>query len=134
MNDEPLEFAGFQSNPGSSADSVDAAEKALQRRLPEDYRSFLIKRNGGEGFIGNSYVILFRVEELAQFNREYEVDKYAPGLILFGSNGGGEGFAFDGRKSVMPIVQIPFVGMELTYADFVADGFSQFLSVIQDQA
>lgn len=46
--------------------------------LPEDYVAFLRKYNGGEGFVGDNYVIFWKADELADFNREYEVEKYAP--------------------------------------------------------
>lgn len=29
------------------------------------------------------------------FNEEYQVRQYAPGVILFGSDGGGEAYGFD---------------------------------------
>ena len=58
--------------------------------LPSDYLRFLRNHNGGEGFIGDNYLVLWKAEELADFNREYEVEKYAPGIFLFGSDGGGE--------------------------------------------
>lgn len=84
--------------------------------------------NGGEGFLGEDYLILWGAEELAQFNREYEVQEYAPGLVLFGSDGGGEGFAFDTRSSPPQIVQVPFIGMELQYANPVGSDFRDFIS------
>jgi hypothetical protein len=91
--------------------------------LPSDYLDFLRQHNGGEGFVGDNYIIFWRAEELADFNREYEVDKYAPGIFLFGSNGGGEGYGFDTQTDGMPIVRIPFIGMERQYATPVAKNF-----------
>jgi cell wall assembly regulator SMI1 len=113
---------------GGAPESVVAdAETKLRWVLPNDYKDFLRKANGGEGFIGENYLILWAAEELAQFNKEYQVQDYAPGLTLFGSDGGGEGFAFDTRSNPAPIVQVPFIGMDLTYARPVAASFDQFL-------
>ena len=54
--------------------------------------------------------------------------KYAPGLVFFGSNGGGEAFAFDARVGEgMKIRMVPFVGMSLQDAKFIADTFQGFL-------
>jgi hypothetical protein len=49
--------------------------------LPESYIDFLKKHDGGEGFIGDNYIIFWKAEELVLFNHEYEVEKYAPGIF-----------------------------------------------------
>jgi len=92
------------------------------------YRRFMSEQDGGEGFVGGRYLILWRTSELVTFNREYEAWKYAPGLLLFGSNGGGEAFAFDTRDNSMKVVMVPFIGMSLNDAKTVADSFDNFLS------
>jgi len=43
--------------------------------------------------------------------------------FLFGSDGGGEGYGFDTQTRGMPIVRIPFIGMERRYATPVAENF-----------
>src|ERR1051326_6924227 len=73
---------------------VDKLCSSLGVTLPNDYLDFLRQHNGGEGFIGDNYVVFWKAEELANFNREYEVDKYAPAILLFVSDGGGKGNAF----------------------------------------
>ncbi|HEY4093795.1 MAG TPA: SMI1/KNR4 family protein [Luteibacter sp.] len=78
-------------------------ERSLAK-LPDDYRRFMMAKNGGEGFVGESHLILWSVEELASNNREYEIQDYAAGLFLFGSNGGGEAFGFDMRDEATSIV------------------------------
>lgn len=95
--------------------------------LPDDFLSVFSELNGGEGFVGGEYLILWKAEELVPFNREYETDKYAPGIFLFGSNGGGEGFGFDTRSKPYKVVEIPFIGMDLKYATPVADSFTHLL-------
>lgn len=117
----------WQLNPGASADAIRDAVSLLGS-LPSDYIQFLHNYDGGEGFIGDNYLILWKVEELSVFNREYEVEQYAPGILLFGSDGGGEGYGFDTRDAAMPVVRIPFIGMELRYVRAVADSFIDFLN------
>jgi hypothetical protein len=102
---------------------VEGLSGSLGVSLPSDYLDFLRQHNGGEGFIGDNYIIFWRAEELVDFNREYEVDKYAPGILLFGSDGGGEGYGFDTQTDGMPIVSVPFIGMERRYAKPVAKNF-----------
>jgi hypothetical protein len=120
-------FAKFNGNPPSGAPAIRQFEIESGVRLPDDYAQFLQQVNGGEGFVGNAYVILWRVEELLEMNRAYQVAEYAPGLFLFGSDGGGEAFAFDIRSDAKPIVSVPFVGMDLNLARPVARDFKTFL-------
>jgi SMI1 / KNR4 family (SUKH-1) len=120
-------LAKFNGNPPADAASIRQFESEMGFRLPEDYGQFLRQADGGEGFVGNAYVILWRLGELLEMNRAYQVAEYAPGLFLFGSDGGGEAFAFDTRTAARPIVSVPFVGLELKVARPVAPNFTAFL-------
>ncbi len=117
----------WQLNDGEAESLIKEAIKPLHFNLPDDYVQFLGRHNGGEGFVGDYYLILWRAEELVPFNRDYETMKYAPGIILFGSNGGGEGYGFDTRYPSMPVVKIPFIGMELRYAKEVATSLTDLI-------
>lgn len=88
---------------------------------------FMQETDGGEGFIGDAYIILWRLGELLEMNKAYQVTEYAPGLFLFGSDGGGEAFAFDRRSAAKPIVSVPFVGLELKVVRRVASNFKAFM-------
>jgi hypothetical protein len=125
----PLEelLADFKLEIPASESVLQAEERALGSPLPSDYKAFLLRHNGGEGFIGKHYLILWKAEELAKFNEGYEVPKYAPGFIMFGSTGGGDGFAFDTRKSPFRVMQVPFIGMSVEDGFFVADSFHRLL-------
>ncbi|KVO88110.1 cell wall assembly protein [Burkholderia ubonensis] len=114
-------------NEGASNQAVSDLVGQLDISLPDDYLTFLRKSDGGEGFLGRDYLILWRAEDIVKFNREYEVDEYAPGLLIFGSNGGGEAYAFDTRVNPMQVVQVPFIGMDLADAIPVAESFSSLL-------
>jgi len=121
-------------NPNAAIDSraIVAAAGTLKVALPDDFSSFLTVANGGEGMIGDNYLILWRTEELAELNDAYQVSEYAPGLLIFGSDGGGEAFAFDTRCSPWSVVKIPFVGMDLNDARPLASSFAGFLSLLQN--
>lgn len=112
-----------QLNPPAEPSFVGELSATLGVKIPSEYLNFLLKYDGGEGFIGDNYIVLWKAEELAGFNREYEVEKYAPGILLFGSDGGGEGYGFDTESAAMPIVRVPFIGMERRYATPVAKDF-----------
>jgi hypothetical protein len=102
-------FAEFRANPPASTASIARCQTGLGFPLPPDYLQFLLQRNGGEGFVGKGYLVAWRVEELAQKNTAYLVDEAAPELLLFGSNGAGEAFAFDTRSTPVSIVAVPFI-------------------------
>ena len=126
------EFSEGELDPPASPEIVDGISSNSEIDFPEDYLNFLRHHNGGEGFIGDNYVVLWKAEELCDFNQKYEVEKYAPGIFLFGSDGGGEGYGFDTESMTMPIVQIPFIGMERRYAVSIADNFSDFFSKLAE--
>jgi hypothetical protein len=73
------------------------------------------------------YFQLWEEAELEQFNKEYEVPKYAPGFFGFGSDGGGEMFAFDQQGRIFAL---PFIGMEPKVATFVCESWTEFASRI----
>jgi hypothetical protein len=98
-------------NPGISEDALDIVMQALCVELPRDYREFLLVSNGGHGFLGQNYVMLWKAEEPKPLNAGYEVARFAPGLLLFGSDGGGEAYAFDTRESPWVVIQAPFIGI-----------------------
>ena len=120
----------FSKNSGTTPEALVEASSALGRELPSDYVGFLRFTNGGEGMIGDTYVILWKAEELAELNDSYGVDEYAPGLLLIGSDGGGDAFAYDTRTTPWPIVRVPFVGMDLQSVEIVGPSFAGFLEAL----
>lgn len=44
--------------------------------LPDDYKEFMLWSNGGEGNIGSQYLSLWKIEDLMQLNKEYQIQKY----------------------------------------------------------
>ena len=63
------------------------------------------------------------VDELETYNTDYEVPKYAPGFLGFGTNGGGEMFALSPKGAV---VYLPFIGMEPSVAIELAPAWAAF--------
>ncbi|MGO4500081.1 SMI1/KNR4 family protein [Paenibacillus sp. 2RAB27] len=100
--------------------------------FPKDYIDFMIRFNGGEGIIGNSYLVLWSSEELVEDNEGYAVKEFADGLVLFGSDGGGTAYAFDSRYENMPIVEVPFIGMDLEEINRCSDTFIGFLEYLYE--
>ena len=105
--------------PGASIENIEAAERDLGVRLPEDYRSFLKESDGLEGFAGpeGDYVMLWGAGEIAKLNAGYCVAEFAPGVVLVGSNGGGEAFGYVRREGRKGYIRLPFIPMNLKEAD-----------------
>ena len=120
--------AEFDGRGPAMPEAISVFERQLGFRLPDDYVAFLRRHNGGEGFIGSGpYMMLWAVEELEPLNRGYGVASYCPELLLIGSNGGGEAYAFDRRSTPWCVVQFPFVDMDYSMCDVVGSSFSDFV-------
>jgi hypothetical protein len=97
--------------------------------LPGDYVDFMRRSNGGEGFMNDHYMVLWKVEDVPGWSRSYlqytELENTRD-VILFGGNGGGEAFGFDFRKGGS-VVERPMIGMSSEDLLLCADTFSEFL-------
>lgn len=90
-----LEVTGLSGRQAAELSEIDAAERELGVRLPEDYRAFLQQSDGLEGFAGpNAYLMLWSAKELLELNTAYSVAEFAPGLVLIGTDGGDTGYGF----------------------------------------
>ena len=120
-------FSRFRPSTPATDEGLCQVESDLDWKFPNDYRAFLLECGGGEGFVGSSYLVFWAADEIAPFNADYEVSESAPGLLLIGSNGAGEGLAFDLRQGKFDIVVVPFIGMSLEDALSTAPSFKGLL-------
>ncbi|OOF46311.1 SMI1/KNR4 family protein [Rodentibacter trehalosifermentans] len=111
---------------GPITENIILLELKSHINLPDDYISFLTFHNGGEGFVQEQYLILWKAEELIEFNHDYEVREYVDNLFLIGSNGGGEAIGYD--LDTMDIVMIPFIGMDRKYIKVIARSIEELLN------
>jgi len=84
----------FEFNTPYSGDFI---EKINEVVLPKDYVEFMKNHNGGEGDVGETWLILYPLEELQEINDDYEIEKFLSGHIIIGSNGGGELYGIDNK-------------------------------------
>ncbi len=118
----------MEMNEPATKDSIDVTESQLGMKFPEDFIELMLQSNGCEGLIGdNRYLSIWRMENIASLNKAYQVEEFAPGLVLFGSDGGDEGYAFDTKQENMPIVMVPFIGMLRADTVIMGANFIEFL-------
>lgn len=126
------QFSNFIKKPGAEKNEALRACTALNLIPPPDYLDVLQFSNGGEGFIHQSYFRLYSTKELLSLNEAYQVKSFAPGLVIFGSNGSGEAFGFDTRQNPPEIIQIPFIPMDFQYATLLGKTFLGFLHALEE--
>jgi hypothetical protein len=117
-------------NEPATAAEMESFRHTCPIDLPKDYLGFIEYSNGATGsFPNGNHIILWRIERLAERNRAYEVEDYAPGIFVFGSSGGGEAYGFDTRSS-MAVIQIPFVRLQLSEVEYLVPSFTEFLMAL----
>ena len=124
--------AGLAPRQGASSLEIEAAERALGRPLPEDYRGFLRRSNGAEGFVGpDAYVMLWSTRELVELNEAYAVSEFAPGLVLVGTNGSDTGYGFIEMGGVPRYVRVPLIGLSVEAAEPIGQALGGLLARVR---
>ncbi len=74
-------------------------EQLDRLQLPPDLRAFLAQHDGGRGTVGarRRPLILWGAEQIAREAGQQEVSQATPGLLLFGTDGGAEGYGWLAR-------------------------------------
>lgn len=119
---------------GVRDDVITNVEHQLGLRFPDDYIDFLRQTNGTEGPTPNGgHVALWPLEELPAANEGYRVQDFAPGLLLFGSDGSGTAYGFATLATPMQVVALPFIPMDMDDIQERWHSFTDFLrSVVTD--
>ena len=116
----------FDTVPPATVSAIERAEKFFNVNLPNDYKEFLQFTNGLEGETTDSYLVLWSAEELVELNQAYHANEFVSNIIIIGSDGAEEAFAFDTTN--MNVVRLPFIGMGYIPNEELSDTFSDFLS------
>lgn len=116
---------------GTTEACIGQAMKLLGVTPPHDYVQFLSESNGAEGLMQSGrYLMVDSVEQLVPCNEPYGLGASGPGLVSFGSDGGGLLYAFDIRQSPVRIVQVDAVSMDLGPVVFCGHTFLEFLEYL----
>lgn len=115
------------SDPADS-EIIASVEREVGMEFPEQYKDFMRTSNGAEGPLGDSsYLSIWPLDEIADLNEDYGVKKFTPGLLYFGSDGGGTAYAFDNRVVPPNIVEFPFDSIHIEDAVKIADTLDEFI-------
>lgn len=113
---------------GNSEARLRAIETQLGVEFPDDYASFVRSADGLERRFGDAYLALWDLEDLVPRNVEYEMSEMFPGLVLIGSDGGGEAVGFDFRNRPPVVVLVNFVSSGWREAVVQAATFGEFMA------
>lgn len=117
-----------EKNAPPTAVEVEAFLRQVNFNLPQGFIDFFKKANGGDISTGEKYILLWALTDMVQLNKEYNVEEYAPGFFIFGSNGGDTAFTIE--KSTGDIYEMPFIGMSKEEAVFKNKSFTKFIESI----
>ncbi|TDN35738.1 hypothetical protein E4631_24405 [Hymenobacter sp. UV11] len=98
----------------------------LTKPVPKEYLAFMQQHNGGEGPIGpEGYLALFSLEELVDWNTDWETNRGPLDCTIFASDRGNTVYAFNLTGE---IVEFDMIGYSPEEALPVAPDFSGFLA------
>ena len=106
----------WHGNPPASDEDIAELVATSPVPLPTEYLELLRLSDGGHASLSGypSYVRIWSSQIAIIYNRDYEVQKFAPKFIGFGDNGGPDMVGFDTRQGEpYSVCSIPFVPLEL---------------------
>jgi hypothetical protein len=123
-----MDLPGMQLAPeGASKKTLDAIAG-----LPADLRAFLEQHDGGRGKVGNRPLILWSAEQIAKEAQSQEVSLSTPGLLLFGTDGGAEGYGHLSRLRERRYGRIPLIAAGAHEFESLGASLSELLQAIQE--
>ena len=123
----------FHKNDSCDRSAIKKTEVELGKILPKDYIDFLFWSNGGEGEVGKNYISFWRCGDIVQLNKDYGIQKYlTENFVAFGTDGGGECYAFDYSEPEKPkIIKCALGDLDINELRNVADTFAEFVEILK---
>lgn len=117
----------FEISAPATINAIEKAELYFDFKFPADYKEFLLFSNGLEGNTGDSYIVIWSIEELIELNEAYKVKDFISNLIIFGSDGAEDAYGFNISGENCKIVKLPFIGMGHISSEIIGNTFDDFL-------
>lgn len=117
---------------GAAEDQLAELERALGAPLPKDLRAFLAQHDGGRGTVGarKRPLVLWSAEQIGRAAQTEEVSLATPGLLLFGTDGGAEGYGHLPRLARGRYGRISLLAAGAHEFEGLADGFDELLRAL----
>jgi hypothetical protein len=93
--------------------------------LPSDLRAFLEKHDGGKGKLGARPLVLWSAQQIASEAQSQEVSLAVKGLLLFGTDGGAEGYGYLTRLQRQRYGRISLLAAGAHEFEGLADSFEE---------
>lgn len=101
--------------------------------LPNAYLSFLAEANGAELGIhdsGGDCLALWQVNEIVTLNGDYQIQRWLPNVLAFGSDGGDDAIVFNKAASPEPdswaVVRVGFGALDADDMTLQAGSFAEW--------
>lgn len=118
--------------PGASANDLETIGSYLRFKPPNDYVEFMSETNGSEGPIGaDGYLAIYTTQELLDCNAH--MMELEPGILFFGTNRGGEGFAFELDRPSHGIIAVEFADLDRARARPMGKTLVEFLEILSSR-
>lgn len=120
----------WDANAPATEDAIAALVSASPVPLPSEYLALLRLSDGGAASLSGypGYVRIWAARTAVEHNRDYEVERWLPGFVGFGDNGGPDMVGFDTRSGKpYRVCAIPFAPMEWEAAMGNVTDFSTFI-------
>jgi hypothetical protein len=123
-----MDLPGMQLAPqGAAKETLDAIAG-----VPPDLRTFLEQHDGGRGKVGNRPLILWSAEQIGREAQSQEVALATPGLLLFGTDGGAEGYGYLSRLRERRYGRIPLIAAGVHEFEGIADSLQGLLQALAE--
>lgn len=111
---------------GAPADLLDALP------LPADVRAFLERHDGARGTVGprKRPLLLWSARQIASEAEAQEVTRATPGLLLFGTDGGAEGYGYLPRLQRGRYGRISLMAAGAHEFESLGDSFEELVTAV----
>jgi len=119
---------------GASEERIAQAEEEMDCKLPRDVKDFLREKDGGEGTIGprKRPIELWSIERVRNECEAQEVTRAVPGLVLFASDGGSEGYGWFPRLTRKKYGRISLLAAGAHEFESLGDSFEELLGALAE--
>lgn len=116
----------MHNNNPPTENEISAFLNHIDFKLPDNFIDFFRKANGSEINKSQDYIVLWPIRDIIDLNKKYNVELFAPGFFIFGSDGGGTAYAIE--KDSGNVYDIPFIGMSKDDAVLKNKSFLDFIN------